>query len=292
MGRIITCTNEDGLALRFGYDYTPWLLTDVEGVYLSEANVYTSENTMIDGSTYQGTTLKMRNIVLTMIDRNKTGLKHNRQVLYDVFKPKSPGTLSYSESGETRSITYYVESVQTTSMGAQRTATVSLICPDPYFYGENDVDVLIAGWNKLFTFKHEFSAAGEELGAKSAEKLKVIANDTAADNIGMTITITADGDVTNPSITRVESQQVIKLGTDSRPLAIGVGDEIKITTGTGNKHVYLTRDDVKTEINSYLSEDSEFIQLMRGNNTIGYAADSGAEYLRVSVKFRYKFLGV
>lgn len=292
MARIITCKNEDGLALRFGYDYTPWLLTDVEGVYLSEANVYTSENTMIDGSTYQGTTLKMRNIVLTMIDRNKTGLKHNRQVLYDVFKPKSPGTLSYQEDGETRTITYYVESVQTTSMGARRTATVSLLCPDPYFYAQTDVEILIAGWSKLFEFPHAFKAEGEELGTKSTEKLKVISNDTAADNIGMTISITADGEVTNPSITRVESQQTIKIGTDVHPMTMSVGDEIIITTGTGNKHVYLIRDGAQTEINAYLSEDSEFIQLMRGNNTIGYAADTGAEYLRVSVKFKYKFLGV
>ena len=290
MGRIITCENEDGLALRFGYSYTPWLLTDVEGIYLSEANVYTSENTMIDGATYQGTTLKMRNIVLTMVDRKNH--KYARQILYDVFKPKSPGTLSYTEEGETRTIEYYVESVETTTMGSVRTATVSLICPDPYFVADADTTVLIAGWKASWTFPHMFLAGGEPMGEKSGEKLKTITNDTAADNIGMTISIVATGNVINPSVTCVETQQTIKVGTEAHPLAMVSGDEVRITTGTNNKHVYLISDGVTIEINEYLDESSEFIQLMRGDNTIGYAADSGDEYLSVSVTFRYKFLGV
>lgn len=290
MGRIITCTNRDGLSLRFGYTYNPWLLTDADGLYLSEANVYTSDNTMIDGATYQGTTLKKRNIVLTMIDRN--GHKHNRQVLYDVFKPKSPGTLSYEEDGDTKTIQYYVESVDVTSMGIKRTATVSLICPDPYFSAERDTTVLIAGWTANWTFAHEFKAGGETFGEKSGEKLKTITNDTAADNIGMTISIVATGNVLNPSVTRVESQQTIKVGTEAHPLQMKAGDEVRITTGTNNKHVYLKRDGITTEINEYLDEESEFIQLMRGENTIGYAADSGDGYLSVTVTFRYKYLGV
>lgn len=290
MGRIITCTNNDGLALRFGYKYSPWLLTDVDGIYLSEANVYTSDNTMIDGATYQGTTLKLRNIVLTMID--KTEHKYNRQILYDVFKPKAPGVFSYEENGETRNIEYYVESVDISSMGSRRTAVVSLICPDPYFVANSDTVVIIAGWQANFTFPHNFKAEGEALGEKSGERLKTIENETAADNIGMTISIVTSGLAKNPSITCVETQQTIKVGTAAHPLNMVSGDEVRITTGTNDKHVYLIRGGVTTEINEYLDEESEFIQLMRGRNTIGYAADSGQEYLSVKVKFRSKYLGV
>lgn len=290
MPRIITCTNADGLAIRFGYSYAPWLLTDVEGIYLSEANVYTSDNTMTDGATYQGTTLKLRNIVLTMED--KTGHKHNRQVLYDVFKPKFPGLFSYEEEGETKTIAYYVESVQTTTMGAVRVATVSLICPDPYFQADADTTVLIAGWRGLWEFPHQFKVGGEPFGEKSGDKLKTIVNDTAADNIGMTISIVSTGNVTNPSVTCVETRQTIKVGTIAHPLTLKSGDEVRITTGTNNKHVYLVSGGITTEINEYLDEASEFIQLMRGDNTIGYDADTGAEYLSITCIFRYKYLGV
>ena len=290
MSRIITCKNTDGLELRFGYGYTPWLLTDVDGIYLSEGNVYTSDNTMIDGATYQGTTLKLRNIVMTMIDR--VGHRYNRQILYDVFKPKSPGTFVYEEGGEIRTIQYYVESVDISSMGARRTATVSLICPDPYFQANNETSVLIAGWAARWEFPHQFVIGGEAMGERSGEKLKTITNDTASDNIGMTISIVSAGNASNPSITCVETQQTIKVGTVAHPLQLKAGDEVQITTGTNDKHVYLISGGKKKEINEYLDEESEFIQLMRGDNTIGYGSDTGSEHLTVTCTFRYKYLGV
>lgn len=290
MGRIITCKNEDGLAIRFGYHYAPWLLLDCSGIYLSEANVYTSENTMADGSTYQGTTMKMRNILLTMEDRTRH--KANRQLLYDVFKLKAPGVFFYEEEGEIRQIEYYVESVEISAMGAKRTATVSLLCPDPYFVEDADTRVMIAGWEPLFEFPHEFLEEGEVIEQKSDELLKTVTNDTAADNIGLVISIAASGEVLNPSVICVETQQQIKVGTEAHPMQMIHGDEIRITTGTNNKHVYLIRDGVTTEVNEYLDEGSEFIQLMRGDNTLGYAADAGREYLSITVAFRYRFLGV
>lgn len=290
MGRIITCKNEDGLSIRFGYGYTPWLLLDCDGIYLSDANVYTSDNTMTDGATYQGTTLKMRNILLTMEDR--TGHRANRQLLYNVFKPKAPGLFLYEEEGETRQIGYYVESVEISTMGAKRTATVSLLCPDPYFVEDSDTRITIAGWEGLFEFSHEFCEEGELFGQKSEELLKTITNDTAADHIGMTISITAWGDVMNPSVTCVETQKTIRVGTAEHPLKMVAGDEVRITTGTNKKNVCLIRDGVSTGINEYLDEESEFIQLMRGDNTLGYEADAGAEYISILIAFRYKFPGV
>ena len=290
MGRIITCKNEDGLGIRFGYQYAPWLLLDCEGIYSSDVTVYTSDNTMTDGATFQGANVKMRNIVLTMEDR--TGHRKNRQLLYDVFKPKKPGVFSYEEEGETRCIDYYVESVEISTMGSRRKAVVSLLCPDPYFVENFDRRVVIAGWEGLFTFPHAFSMYGEEFGRKSDELLKTITNDTAADSIGLTISIVASGDVLNPSVSCVETQQEIRVGTEARPMQMILGDEIRITTGTNNKHVYLIRGGVCTEINEYLDEDSEFIQLARGDNTFGYTAESGKEYLSITLAFRYKFLGV
>lgn len=59
-----------------------------------------------------------------------------------------------------------------------------------------------------------------------------------------------------------------------------------------NKAVYLVRDGVKQEINEYLDEDSDFIQLQHGTNTIRYTADAGEDYLNVTVSYRFRYLGV
>lgn len=288
--RTISCTNNDGVGIVFENDFSPWLLTDVDGVYLIDANLYTSDNTMTDGATYQGTTIEKRNIVLTLLDKG-TDHKADRTFLYQVFKPKAPGTLVYEEDGDEKSIDYYVENVSIEGLGKHRSATVSLICPDPFFTDTIDTEVIIAGWQKLWTFPHEFTL--ESFGERTKTKIGTVNNESAADNIGLTITITATGAVTNPSITRVESQQTMKIGTSSSPFTMASGDVLRITTGVNDKHVYYTANGgTEEEINQYLDESSEFIQIMRGINSIGYTADSGDDYMDVLMTFRYKYLGV
>ena len=290
MNRTITCTNDNGMSITFGSKFAPFLLTNCDGIYEIHNNVATSDNTMIDGATYQGSVTKKRNIVLTLV--NKDDHRENRYQLYQLFKPKSKGTFIYQEDGNVKSINYYVESIDITSTGNTRTATISLICPDPFFEALSDITVTMAGWAKMFEFIHEFKAEGEELGVRVAEKLKVIDNETGAEGVGMKISIKAFGDVSNPSVTHVESGEYIKIGTTAHPLDMVSGDELIITTGTNNKHVYLLKDGVQTEINEYLDEGSDFIQLQSGTNTIGYDAASGISNITVALTYRYKYLGV
>ena len=292
MARKITCKNEDGIEIVLTDAFSPFLLEGCEGIYEFRNSVSTSANTMTDGSTYQGSVTSMRNIVLTLRDKPDADHMKNRELLYNVFKPKSPGAFAYEENGVKRSVDYYVESVYVSSTERSRRATISLLCPDPFFVEPNDITVQMAGWSANFEWLHEFVDGGEEFGSRIQERIKEIENLSAADNIGLTIEIDAAGPVTNPSIYHVEQSEAIKIGTSGNPLDLVNGDKVVITTGTNDKHVYLVSGGVKTEINEYLSEDSEFIQLMHGVNTFGYAADSGDEYMIVTISFRYKYLGV
>lgn len=294
MERSIICKNEDGMEVSFSDTFSPFLLEDCDGIYTVKNTVTTSENTMTDGSTYQGSTTQMRNIVLTLRDHPKADHQENRSLLYNLFKPKSPGTLVYLENdkAESRSIEYYVESIDIDGARRARQATISLLCPDPFFVAPSDITVTMAGWISYFEFAHEFPPEGEEFEARVEEKLKTIDNTSAADNIGMTIVIQAAGAVTNPSIYHVEQGEQITVGTSGKPLQLVAGDEVTITTGTNNKHVYLTHEGVQSEINEYLSENSEFIQLEHGKNTIGYSATAGENYMTVQISYRYRYLGV
>lgn len=282
------------MEVRFSDAFAPWLLEDCDGIYSVKNTVATSENTMTDGATYQGSTTQMRNIVLTLRDLPKANHQENRTLLYNLFKPKAAGTFLYleEEGAEGRSIEYYVESVDVDAVNRARKATVSLLCPDPFFVAPSDVTVTMAGWESYFEWPHEFPPKGEEFEARVEEKLKTIDNTSAADNIGMTITIQAAGALTNPSIYHVEQGEQITVGTSGKPLELVAGDEVIITTGTNDKHVYLIHEGIKTEINEYLSENSEFIQLGHGKNTIGYSAEVGEPYMTVEISYRYRYLGV
>ena len=290
-GRTVTCLNNDNLTATFGRYTEPFFLEDCDGVYEVSNNVSTSDNTMTDGATYLGSVTKLRNIVLTLRDRPSGDHRENRTLLYNLFKPKSAGTLTYKEDDIERQIDYYVESVSIGGTERSRQATVSLICPDPFFVDPDEITVILAGWDAQFEFEHEFVDGGEELGVRVQELSKTIENTSAAENIGLTITIEAEGAVTTPTVTHVEQEESITVGTDDMPYTMAMGDKIIITTGTNNKHVYEVVDGVQTEINEYLTEDSEFFQLMSGDNTIGFSAVSGEDNMIVTVSYQYRYLG-
>lgn len=293
MGRVnrtITCSNANGFSMTFGETaLSPFLLVSASGCYSAENNVTISENTMTDGGAYQGSIAKIRNIVLTLKDNSNH--VYNRNLLDALFKAGEPGTLVFMEDTNERQIEYYVESVNSTGEYGARTYTVSLLCPDPFFYAMSDITVTLAEWIGNFEFEHQFISGGEEFGYRSLQRIQNIVNEQAEDGVGMNIVINASGTVVNPSIIRVESNEAITLGSESIPFTMVAGDSVRITTSDNDKHVYLTHEGITTEVNQYITEDSVFIQLMRGTNNIGYYADVGEDAMSVQISYRLKFAG-
>lgn len=288
--RYITCSNADGFSITFGErGLTPFVLVEAEGCYEVANNVTISENTMTDGGAYQGSVAKIRNIVLTVQDLSDH--TYNRNLLSALFKSGQTGTLVFHEEENDRKIEYYVESITSTGQASSRTYQISLLCPDPFFYALNNVNVMLSAWLKDFEFVHQFPEGREEFGYRSNERLKNIENQNAADGIGMTITIAVSGTVQNPSVIRVESNEAITVGSSLYPFNMLAGDTLTITTADNDKHVYLTRNGVTTEVNQYITEDSTFIQLQRGDNNIGYSATVGDDAMTVVISYRLKYAG-
>ena len=287
--RTITCINTaENIRGVFGEDdFTPFLLEDAAGIYEQSAKVNITENTLTDGSTYQSSVLQSRNIVLSLRDLNDH--LANRQFLLSLFPPKSKGTLIFRDGEEERQTDYYVEKLTSDGIHSARTYQISLICPDPYFYDIEDYSITLAAYVPNFTFAHEFTSVKEELGYRQINRLQDIKDEIGSDNIGITITIEASGAVQNPEVTRVESNEHIQIGTDSMPLNMVAGDKIIITTADNNKKIFLERNGTRTNISQYLSDDSTFIQLHRGDNTIGYSAASGIDSMVITITYRVRY---
>ena len=287
--RVIRCTNEDGFFLDFTErGFGPFLLTDADGLYESKNTVYVSENSMIDGATYQGSVAKQRNIELTLTDIGD--YVANRNALNRLFKEKSKGTLIFWEADASpRKIDYYVEKFNSSGEDPFREHEISLICPDPFFYDIDASSEEMASWVSAFTFPFASPSTGFVFGYKDNSRIQTIQNDIAEDNIGITIIMSCLGAVTNPSITHIETNNSLHIGHEDKPFNMVVGDIVTITTATGNKHVTLKRNGVTSEINHYLTEDSVFIQLMRGSNSFGFSADSGVNNLTITIEYTYKY---
>lgn len=290
--RSIRCQNNDGISMTFGNSFAPFLLEDAVGVYGADAKVVTSENTMIDGSTYQSSIMRMRNIVLTLRDKPTDDHQLMRSKLYEIFKFKQLGTLTAIENDVERQIQYYVEYVHSDAVKRARVYTISLLCPSPFFEDINDNVVEMGSWEDAFTFPHTFTSAGETFGNRIIALLQTIENTSAAENTGLEFVVDAIGSATNPVFTLVETNEHIQVGTTSNPFTMERGDRLVITTGVANKHVWFTHEGVTTEINNRITGDSTFLQLQRGLNTFGYNADSGATNLIVTIIYRFLYEGI
>lgn len=291
--RRITCSNQSGFAMAFdGSSFSPFILATVDGLYGKKTNVTISQNVMIDGGTYQGSVASVRNIVMTLLDQpDNFDNQSNRDALYHLFSQGEKGRLVYEENGVSRYIDYYVESI-TRKTRKSIPITVSLLCPDPFLYDTTEQEHDIANIIADFEFIHEFTASGEELSHRSPVRSVTIDNDSAATNIGLEIHVTTkSASVTNPSLAISETGESITIGSATLPFVLEAGQELVITTATGNKHVYLLSGGEETEVNGYLTEDSRFIQLKSGANTIGFDADSGVDAMIVTVKYRFKYEG-
>lgn len=311
----VVCTSDKNVSITFTWDsFTPFHLVEIEGIYGIESNVVTSENTTIDGSTYQGATAKERHIDLTIeMDGNYAA---NRNLLYRCFQIKRTGTLEYIENGESKVIEYEVEGILPgESVGVVRDYTISLLCTDPYFKDLTDMEITMAAWVSDFFFQADFPAEGIEFGHREASFIKAIENDSGANNIGITIVFLSDGPVKNPAIYHTESGEFIKVGYEGNDFVMHPGQYVVISTHTGKKDIYLIDGARQAEIdeqrnkygmidwekvvekygqdiNEYQDEDGAFIQLQSGTNTLTYTAEAGIEYLSVSIFYRMNYLGV
>ena len=259
-------------------------------MYKVGINISTSDSNLIDGVIYQGSKMSSRNIVLTI--RDKENHKDNRELLYRLFKPNSKGVLRYYENDDIKKINYYVESVDVTGNYSSRQATVSLICTDPFFYDNEETIKYLAEWHGNFEFEHQFISNKEEIGYRSLVKNLNIQNLTPRNDIGLNIEITSIGTAKNLKITHNEQNKTISIGTDEKEFNMMAGDVVNIITEKGNKNIILTRENVVTNINNYLSEDSEFIQLGVGDNHIGYDASEGVSNLSFKIAYTFKYNGV
>jgi len=294
--RSITYTNAtNNFSLTFGEEeFQPFILASVDGLYSVKNNVQMSDNTMTDGSTYQGSIAVKRNIVLRIMDNPQSEDfvydQYNRDILYTLFRKGEFGTLIYTENGVSRKIECQTESI-TRALKGSRIFTISLLCPNPMFTDVDDKRVAMANWISNFQFPHNFVEEGEEIDYKSDVRSVNIVNDIAADNTGLTIEIVASGTVSNITISHIELDEHISVGSTGKSFTMVLGDKLIITTGLNNKHVRLVHNGVTSEMNQYVTEDSEFIQLIYGNNNITYSATTGEEYMSVNISYNFQYEG-
>lgn len=260
-------------------------ITGVEGLNPPSATINTSELALFDGTTYNSSKVNMRSINISFSINVEA--ERNRIALYKVIKPKQQITLLYENGERNVFIDGYVESFEIDYFAIQQTATVSILCPEPFFKDAeeviNEISLIIAN----FHFPFSITAEGPIPFSYYEQILEINVTNDGDVASGMTIEIRFTGAVKNPTIYNRETREEFGLNYTFQS-----GDFLTIETSRGEKAVTLTRGTEDINLFNYLTKESTWLQLETGDNVFTYEADSGEDFMEVRFIYRPFYEGV
>lgn len=135
------------------------LLFSMTGLGPAKASVNTTDLVTSDGGLYNSARLDKRNIVIKF--RFAGYIEETRNLTYKYFPIKKELTLFIETDSKTLRTTGYVETNEPDIFSDKEGCTISIICPDPYFYIAGTNYSRISGINELFEFPFEANYTGE-----------------------------------------------------------------------------------------------------------------------------------
>ncbi|MGX7417663.1 phage tail family protein [Carnobacterium gallinarum] len=276
----------------------------LDGLGEAQADRHTMESNL-DGAIYIRSTLAEREVTieLMMIPDETKSMESLRRELSQMLNPKAGILeLTYLEDQMSYRIDAVSDHVPTfmtedyLSEKGQR-VTVTLIAPDPFWYGLEDEVHYLSNWVGNLEWDLEFPMSGNqesgiELEVFNGDGLVTLTNN-GDEQTGAIFTLVASSEVKNPNIIRIMSDgtanQFIKLNT-----TMVAGDQIRIITMTGSKRVEKWQDKTQTWINAFHLIDltSDFIQLDIGENYLRYETESNPNQLAIKVEYKLRYVGV
>lgn len=268
---------------------TPYWLNDADGIDGLENAIYTAKGVAQDGESFVSQNLSPREITIT--GQIHTDWRANRENLLRLINPKEAGRLVYEYGSTKRYIPCYIRNAPLFGRGIMPAYQITFFCPSPFWRegegaNENYTDLLT--WENLLEWPNDelqFSESGFEIEKRTSETQINVENHGVVDT-GVTIVFKASAAVVNPAIENLLTGEKLSLTYTMQD-----GDEIRISTGYGEKAATLTRGGVKSNVFNAVDVDSTWMQLHPGDNLLTYSADD-ASGLAVTIYYDSYFLGV
>jgi hypothetical protein len=277
------------------------LIKSIEGLGPAKANINTTNLATNDGSLYNSARLDSRNILIKFLFGFAPTIEDSRQRTYRYFPIKKPLEFLIETDNRIAKTSGYVESNEPDIFSKDESNSISIICPDPYFYsaGENGTNTTIFyGTEPLFEFVFSNESLDEsmiEFGAIENETEKTVYYDGDAE-IGIVITIHALGEARNITIYNTGTREVMRIDTTKIQEITGsgiiAGDDIIISTVRGEKTITLLRGGHYINILNALDKGSDWFTLTKGDNVFAYVAEYGSENLQFKIENKIIYEGV
>ena len=245
----------------------------IDGLGPVKANIYTSERPTMDGDRYISSSVDSRNIVLSLGFTSSNNVEETRHHVYRCCPVKEPVWLRFdTDQSTTYIIEGYVESNEPDIFSKDEGTTISVICPDPYFYS--------------------METSKELQKDISADPSYKISNDGSID-VGASIYIQFHNDVKSVRIydsdnesnsMTISAENVSDIGKTFR-----TGDILELCTIPGKKEISLRRNGKEYNIINSLGKYPTWLKIKRrATNRLTYSVDSSSSKDDVYVYVLYK----
>lgn len=267
----------DGLQSQFA-------LYDLTGVDAPDAAINTDTTAGYDGATVTSASVYKRNIVLSFYLMGD--VDQAKKDIYKVFQIKREGTFHYVSDAWDVEIPCYVEKCEVPPTKRPMVATISLLCPGPYFRDVESIAAEIQNITDNFFFPAVLLEEGTALGIINPFYASNVQNKGDVP-VGMTVEFRVTGDVTKPKIVNTQTLEYIEIDASLR-----TGDVVEICTIEKQKRVTLHRNGISYNYFNQLTDGSTFLQLAEGDNEFQYTAESGSSNLYMRLYYTPLYVGV
>lgn len=285
-------------------DLSGFLISRIDGLGPPKAEIGMIDLATNDGSRYNSAKVTPRNITMDIIFHdNEAGLsiEELRQKSYKYFPIKKEIKFLIETDKRVCETYGYVESNEPVIFGERAGTSISIICPDPYFYSSGGDGTTVSIFyaiepNLEFEFSNEsLSSDLIEFGIITQESEQTIVYEGDV-GVGILITVHALGPVENISIVNTQTYESMRIDTDRLATltgnGMGNGDTIMISTVLGRKYATLLRSGTYYNIINCIDRDVDWFQLSKGDNIFAYMAEEGYSNLEFSIKNQTLYEGV
>lgn len=283
-----------------------FVIRNIRGLGPVKAAINRTEMATNDGSMFNSARLPSRNIVMDLTFYDEGDIEGVRQKSYKYFPIKEQVHLVFTSDHRVGETVGYVESNDPDIFSDNEGSSISIVCPDPYFYSSG------MGGTSITTFYgvdpvFEFPFSNESLTEPLLE-MGVIRNQTVGDviyegdsEVGFLMYIHAIGEVKDISIYNLTTRESVVIltdrirtlmGTSTDEEGIFAGDDIIISSVRGDKYATLLRAGVYYNILNCLQADPDWFTLEKGDNLFAYTAAVGTSNLQFRIENKTLYEGL
>ena len=237
-----------------------YTLINVTGITPPTASVNAANLATKDGSVFNSSRLNNRNIVMTVLPEGS--VESSRMGLYQVFKSKQYVKLFLYTSARSVYAEGYVESVNGDLYSMKQRIQISILCPDPYFKALESTEVAFDQGHAL------------------------VDNDSD-DQVGFVTELSFTGAAENVTIGNATTSESFSVNMEFQN-----GDKLILNTRRGEKGVWLERSGERTSVINHMAVDSDWLNLLTGENDVTLAVQTGAANVSGKVVLQSIYEGV